>query len=345
MTTVSFLLVALLNARQDASTPEADRLSSATRVANVGFGPLHLRSQSPLHILRTSFLPNTPSTLMAGEWEFGSLLTWTNRWAFKESEYLVDMEVIRPSLLFKHALTDSLTLQVEVPFLWSTGGGMDGFIEGFHDTFGLGQAGRDKFERDQVRLEITTPDGQKRSYDPSDIYGGLTDVVLSGQYDLTDGTEYWPALALGMNIKLPVGSDSALLGTPGVDPGLYLSASKGIGDWGFVYLNLGGAWLGREELGGLSLKEFEWTTLFAFEWRAGIRFSWIVQLLANSGIASSAGEMSEISTELTLGFKLEFPSLAFPGKKSILEFGLTENLFHFDNSPDFGVHLGFTLRM
>jgi hypothetical protein len=49
-------------------------------------------------------------------------------------------------------------------------------------------------------------------------------------------------------------------------------------------------------------------------------------------------ELDEPVVEFSMGFK----TILGPG---VLEFGLIENLFFVDNSPDCGVQLGYTLKL
>ena len=58
-------------------------------------------------------------------------------------------------------------------------------------------------------------------------------------------------------------------------------------------------------------------------------FSMVLQLMNNTGSAVDFHEFSEPTYELTLGFQSKILN------DTVLEFGLIENLFKFDNSPDF----------
>ena len=56
------------------------------------------------------------------------------------------------------------------------------------------------------------------------------------------------------------------------------------------------------------------------------------------GLIADFGPFSDTSEEVTVGYKWELR------QKGILETGLIENIGAFDNSPDFGFHVGFSQR-
>lgn len=72
-----------------------------------------------------------------------------------------------------------------------------------------------------------------------------------------------------------------------------------------------------------------------FEYLFSNEMSFIVQIAAASATADYP-EFDSPVVETTLGFKRKLPY-------GVLEFGLIENLFFFDNSPDFGFHVGYSV--
>jgi hypothetical protein len=84
----------------------------------------------------------------------------------------------------------------------------------------------------------------------------------------------------------------------------------------------------HDQVALLTTIEYPWTD----------RFSIILQQLINTGAAEDFYQFSESTYELTLGLKAEFLTNTF------FEFGLIENLWNFDNSPDLGLHFGLSKR-
>ena len=64
----------------------------------------------------------------------------------------------------------------------------------------------------------------------------------------------------------------------------------------------------------------------------------LVQYLVTEGLIEDFAPFSDESNEITLGYKWEVRN------RGVLEIGLIENIISFDNSPDFGFHVGFSQR-
>jgi len=322
---------------------EADSLSQeaardAWRCAgNACRGPLTLRGQSAFQFLRLSLIPVGVEPLPAGSWLVSATTTWTNRWAWKKNKYLVDAEVLRVGFAATYGLTDWLGLRIEVPFCVRGGGIMDGFIQGFHDAFGLGQAGRDQFPKDQFQITLWRKDGTQFALTSKDSGIGLEDMILSSQVRLTDGGSYLPQVMAVLHLKLPSGDQGDLYGSGSVDGGVSILLAKRI--WKFFgYVSAQYTRFGGKQIAGIPMREDQISVLTALEYPWCDRVSLVVQELVNTGAARDFYQFSEASHEITFGAKVE----TIAG--TVFELGLIENLFRFDNSPDFGVHFGLSRR-
>lgn len=305
--------------------------------ANVGYGPLNVRGQSPFQMLHLSLSPSAPSTLSAGKWEAQFLATWVNRWTISEGRYFIDNETLRMAARVKYGLTEHLQVGIEVPVLWRGGGIMDSMIDRFHKTFGLSRARRDEFPNNRFRVEFDHKDGSKFVMDEDDAGIGLQDIVVSAQATMTCGNNYWPAMALGFSASLPTGKDEKLFGSGGSDLNVALILAKQVGNF-YLYLNGGYTRFGTNEIGGVELKEGQWTLFTGLEYRIWKKTSLILQNLINSAAAKDFFEFSEYTDEIAWGIKSEFS----PGW--MIEFAVIENIINFKNSPDFGVHAGVSYR-
>lgn len=303
--------------------------------ANVGYGPINLRGQSPFQMLHLSLTPSAPSTLSASNWEGQILMTWMNRWAVSEGQYFIDNETLRTALRLKYGLTERLQIGIEVPVLWRGGGIMDGTIDWFHKTFGLDRARRDEFPKNRFHVEFHPKDGS--TFVLNDAGVGLQDMVVSSQATLTCGGILWPAVALGLSASLPTGQEEKLFGSGGVDLNLSLLLAKRISNF-YLYLNGGYTRFGTEEIGGVALKENQWTIFSGIEYRLWRKTSLILQNLISSAVAQDFFEFSKYTDEITWGIKSEVSS------GWVLEFSLVENIINFQNSPDFGLHSAISVR-
>lgn len=316
--------------------------------SHVGYGPLSVRSQSAFQSLRLGILPRTPSTLGRGQQQVRVGATWANTWNVDGNSfdpengdlgpYLLDYESLDANISYAYGLSDTFQIEAEYEQRWRFGGGMDGFIESFHDLFGLGQGGRDEWPRNQTNIYIDPLNGDP----PVSLAGGevsgtfAQNLLVTVQHNVTCGTAKWPALSWAATGRYSLGNPGDLEGS-NFDVSLSVAASRRFGKF-YVYLTLGYAWYGSDTVFGLELETTQATVLAAAEWRFKPRMSFVLQYLGTQGVAKDLGVFSDTSNEIALGWKWEVR------EAGVLEIGLLENVVSFDNSPDFGVHAAFTQR-
>jgi|GEM_PF-703806 len=316
-------------------TPEGYR-SESICFSNVGYGPLSLGSQSPFQALRLSIRPRTPSTLGKGEYEARGTATWVNVWAQNEN-YLLDFEMLQVTMGLAYGITDTFQLEVDFQNRSAFGGEMDGFIEGFHDVFGIDQSGRDDFPRGDFNVFLNPP-GEGPTISLGEEARGTFSrgLQLTLQHNVTCGTDKLPALSWAVTAladKLYTGEGEDLE----LDLGVSVSLSRRFGMF-YLYTTLGYAWFGRDGFLGIELKDTQFTGLAAGEWRFLPRHALTLQYLYTEGLIDDFSPFCDPSHEITLGWKWEVIH------RGVLEVGLIENMFEFDNSPDFGIHVGFSKR-
>jgi thiol-disulfide isomerase/thioredoxin len=316
--------------------------------SHVGYGPLSIRSQSPFQSLRLGIVPRTPSTLGRGQHQARIGGTWSNTWTNDDAtfdpaggdlgEFLLDFETLDLSLAYSYGISDTFQIEVEYEQRSRFGGVMDGFIEGFHDLFGLGQAGRDEFPRDQTNIFIDTQNGTPQvSLLGSDASGTFArGLLLTFQHNVTCGTAKWPAFSWAVTGRYSLGNPGDLEGDS-FDLAVSVAAARRFGKF-YLYLTLGYAWYGSNAVYGLELETTQATVLAAAEWRFKPRMSLVFQYLGTQGVAKELGVFSDPSNEIVLGWKWEVR------QTGVLEIGLIENILEFGNSPDFGAHVGWTQR-
>lgn len=326
-------------------TPKGHR-ARALCFSHVGYGPLHLSSQSPLQSLRLALTPRTPSTLGRGQFELRAVATWANLWAIDSANffpefgeygpYYLDYETLDATVSVAYGVSD--VLQVEGGFENRNrfGGAMDGFIQGFHDLFGLDQNGRDRVPKDQHRIVLDPGDGRAVVDVGSEGIGTFSRAVeLTIQHNVSCGGRHRPALAWSVTGRYGLHADE-LEGSP-LDVALSLSTSRRLGEF-YVYGTLGYARYGSDRFRGLELRDSQLSGLVAGEWRFRPRMSVVFQWLASQGAVDEYPPFSKPSHEVTVGWKGEIADLG------VLELGLLENVITFDNSPDFGIHVGYAKR-
>jgi thiol-disulfide isomerase/thioredoxin len=315
--------------------------------SHVGYGPLGVRSQSALQSLRLGIVPRTPSTLARGERQVRVGATWANFWANDDSDfdpavgaygdYLLDYESVDADLSFAYGVSDTVQLEIGYEQRWRFGGIMDGFVQGFHDVFGLDQSGRDLVPRSQFRI-VLDPYGDGPAVDLGTGSAGTfaRNLLFTFQHNVTCGSATWPAFSYAVTARHAVGEVGETEGGAW-DAALSAAVSRRFGDF-YAYLTVGYAWYASDTFYGVPLENNQLTILVAGEWRFGPRMSLTLQLMTTEGVATDFDPFSKTSNEVVIGWKWEFR------QAGVLEIGLLENIVTFDNSPDFGFHAGFTQR-
>ena len=316
--------------------------------SHVGYGPLNVRSQSPFQSLRLGIVPRTPSTLAHGQHQLRLGGTWSNIWSSDRGSfdpangdygaYLLDYASLDATLAYSYGLSDTFQIEAEFEQRWRFGGAMDALIEQFHDLFGLGQAGRTEWPRNQTLIFVDPQNGTPPvSLSGSEASGAFArDLLVTLQHNVTCGTAKWPALSWAVTGRYSLGNPGDLEGSA-FDIALSAAASRRFGKL-YVYLTLGYVLYGSDAVYGLEIETTQVTALAAAEWRFKPRMSFTLQYLGTQGVAKDLGVFSETSNEIVLGWKWEVR------QAGVLGIGLLENIVVFDNSPDLGVHVGFTRR-
>jgi thiol-disulfide isomerase/thioredoxin len=326
-------------------TPKGYR-SRAICFSHVGYGPLRLRSQSPFQSLRLSITPRTPSTLGRGQWEARGALSWANIWANDQEfapeddnygGYFLDYESLHTNLGVSYGMSDTVQLELEYDERRRFGGAMDSFIQRFHDVFGFTQSGRDEVPKNQFTIFLNPRDG-RAVVDLEDSAKGVftRSLQFTFQHNVTCGTAKWPALSWTVSGRWNVESED--LEDDDYDLAASIAVARRFGPRFYTYLTIGYAYFGEDSFLGLELADDQLTALLALEWRFAPKMSLVLQYLGSEGAAIDLGPFSETANEVTLGWKGEIRPAG------VLEFGLIENVITFDNSPDFGFHMGYTQR-
>ena len=311
--------------------PEGYR-GDSTCFSNVGYGPLTLHSQSPFQSLRLGIVPRPPSTLAEGQYEFRTTATWVNIWAYEKMKYRLDYEMLQWTTSFFYGFSDTFQIEVDLEDRSRFGGIMDGFIQGFHDATNLSQSGRDRFPKGDFAFDIegvSLTKGDRGHYRQS--------LSLTLQHNVTCGTERLPAIAYALTSRFKLNDAGDIQSDGLVDLGASVSMAHRYDDY-YLYFMLGYAYFGKERFYGLDLKESQISSCVAAEWRFAPTQSLFLQYLFSEGVVKGLRPFSKPSNEVTLGWKGEV------AQDVVLEFGLIENIITHDNSPDFGLHAGLSIR-
>lgn len=257
-------------------------------------------------------------------------------------QILLDGESYVWKLGMRYGLGERYEVGVSIPVIMDGGGFLDGFIEGWHRTFGLPQGGRDTVARNKLAYRYVKNGTQQLLVTQDST--GLGDILLTGAvrlYDNQDDSAH-DNVALRGGIKLPTGDSGRLQGSGAIDVSLSLCGSMNSRtEWGTlgVYGSLGGMYLGNSDI--LSDQQNR-GILFGL---AGLGWSpaeWIVFKVQVDGQSplyhgSSLAELSSVPWILTMG-----GTVVFPGEYQ-LDIGVSEDVA-VGASPDVALHLGLRKR-
>jgi hypothetical protein len=318
-------------------TPEGYRRLSLC-FSNVGYGPLLLGSQSPFQSLRIGLLPRTPSTLAEGQWEVHWSEAYSNVFIKKPGAYLLQFDLLQSSVSLGYGVTDQLEVDLAYDNKSRFGGFLDQFIEHFHHAFGLPNQLRDTEPVNAFRIEFPA----SRSHPAVDLgdrwEGSFSNTLsLSLEETLTCGSDRLPAIAVGLTLRMEPWGSRDLENEQPVDPGLTISLAKRMGDFYFYASGLV-AYYGHDRFHGIPLRPVQLSGLLAVEWRFEEWASMVFQYQISEGVAEGLGPFGSPANEVALGWKIEF------AQNALVELGVIHTLLNNDNSMDFGIYAGLTVR-
>jgi hypothetical protein len=309
---------------------------------NYGLGKIDLRSQSPVQTLRFTLPLLIPGDIQAG-CGLHIANTWTNVWA-NESEYLLDYEMSETLVTVTYGFNERFGVSLAFENRNYFGGKMDGFIQGFHDMFGISQDGRDDVSKDRKVIQRFDPKtGQmlsERSAEDLENNG----MVFLINYTLTHGTEIWPSANVFGAVRYGLSCADLCRDDHPVDAGFGVGLAKRWSKKWYTYASLGYTHYESrdpcEPAPGVTPLDFEnnaFTGLFVLSWHYTPSFAILAQYLYSGPSIKHIDGLDEASHEVHLGFKWET-------NYGMIEFALIENVITMSNSPDFGLHGGWGLH-
>ena len=309
---------------------------------NYGLGKIDLRSQSPAQSLRFTLPLLIPGDIEPG-WGVRISSTWSNVWA-NESEYLLDYEMSDTIVTVTYAFNKRFSLSLDFENRNYFGGKMDGFIQGFHDLFGIDQDGRDDVSKNRKVIQRFDPKtGQMLSETSAEELENNGIAVLIN-YNLTHGTKIWPSANVFGGVRYGLKCANLCTNHHPVDAGFGIGLAKRWSKKWYTYAALGYTLYEsrdtREPALGVTPMEFEnnaVTGLFVLSWHYTPTFSILAQYLYSGASIRNIDGLDEASHEVHFGFK-------WKTKYGMMEFALIENVITMSNSPDFGLHGGWSFH-
>jgi hypothetical protein len=251
--------------------------------------------------------------------------------------YYIDGEFSFQELGVHFGITDRLDVGVNLYYLDFGGGYLDNSIFDFHDALSYGQQGRDLAANDTFQI-VFGENGEGVVDIDGPPAGGMSDPTFFLRYAIPSDFHGW-RFNVGMGVKPSVAKEPLSSGS--ADYGVVLAADRRWKRNAFI-ANISAVDSGP--FSTLSLDpplipsiDLVWLHQFA-RWPHTRLF---VQGLVAEHVLSEVtnSELGDVEVQLTFGTKWQT-------RAGVFGFGLTENLFNFDNTPDIGVHMswGFLTR-
>jgi hypothetical protein len=299
-----------------------------------GAGPFVVRDQNPF--LAGFGLPaamparlgesnGSRATVNRG-WTGRMDLSWGSTALIQQSgseSLVVDAETREARATLQLPLSQRFSFQLQLPYRYTGAGNLDGFIDGWHDTFGLPEGARRDLPSDQINIAYTRA-GQ-RPLSMTSSASGLADIEAALGYEITSSPA--SALTAWLSVKLPTGDEDKLTSSGATDASLVLAGQRRLNDRWSAFGQASLTWLGDGEILPAQQRSTVWSGLAGLSWRVWHGLALKAQVDAHSAaFDSDLGFLNE-AVVLTVGGDYHFAS----GWR--LDLGVSEDIA-VEHSPD-----------
>jgi hypothetical protein len=327
------------------------------------FGLLRARDLTPFGFLRLDMRPAHAVSSSSGQWGIETELAYQNTWALSSEverylktlparrpldldqveairnlpgeNYLVDLELAEIDAVFHYKFTSHWGGYAALRGLWYGGGFLDGTIERFHDTFGLGNFGRPAAARNQVNAIINLKSAQSVQLNAPNG-NGILDPVIGVRYSAVTAPETWNVI-LEVAAKAALAGERRYLSTGHTDLGVQVTVQRFYNRHA-VYMSAAGVYY----KGGSEFPQTEPKIVPTLVLGYERRMTSSTHLLAQGYVSPSVFSRRDTDLHELLGTKYQL-SVGFYHRLSrgVFSFAVTENLQNFSNTPDVGFQLGW----
>jgi hypothetical protein len=243
---------------------------------------------------------------------------------FGTTQLNLDMEIWRTAITYQYGVSDQVDLKIELPFISNMGGFLDAFIQGYHQTLGVPNAGRDKVANGEFRFFLSQ-DGTTL-VDDNNIAWGLSDTILRAKFMLPTTLNLPFTLALAPYMKLPTGKVTRGLSSGHVDFGGAVLLEKHL--WRFHFVTQGGFVIltGHDRLESILRNAF-------FQFGQSVEFQLADGLSLITQLSGNTSTFKNVDTQLLKQSALDLNvglAGAFPLRHTFLD----EFYYHFSFSED-----------
>lgn len=295
--------------------------------------PFSTRDQNPL--LAGFGLPRAmPSRIAAADdWRLAADFSWGNSAIVKANareSLIVDAETRELRLTVGRGVADRFEIQLQLPYRYTGGGNLDGFIDDWHGWFGFSNGPRDGLPQDAYRIAYWH-DGATL-LDLRSPASGLADISADVGYQLTSNAN--TSVAAWVSLKLPTGDADKLTGSGATDASLVVAGERRFAGRWSAFGQVGVSYLGEGDVLADQQKSIVWSGMAG----VGVNVWRGLELKAQLDAHSAAFDETE------MGFLSEAVILSVGGSYRfdagwVLDVGVSEDV-QVDASPDVVFVLG-----
>ncbi|MFM2662227.1 DUF3187 family protein [Vibrio chagasii] len=291
--------------------------------------PMFVYAQSPIHsnVLSTQLRSAEPNR--TGTIEFKSSYTQASIWAHTQA-YSLDYYQNQSNIAVQWQASPIWKTELDYRVVTAKDNGLDSFVMGFHDLFGVGQNGRDEVAEDQFTMDFHNAGVHVSDFEGDDLTNAITfynELLLysGGPMSLSAGGSLFYN-----NVR------SGQFARTSFEQGVQLNYSyitprhSFFSTIGLVHRNSDGHLVSDERL-ALENVSASWAVGYEYRWNQ--RHSFVLESLNYQGWATNDPDFSEPSNEVVVGYRYRLYRLA-------LEALMIENIRNMDNSTDIGFTLG-----
>lgn len=321
--------------------------------------PLRVEELTLPAALILGFAPTPATPLGKGAWSFETRYSHTNNFIYSANvggflrqrgerrpltreevdqllelpgdTFLLDGEFGELTLAVQYGFGERWHLGLSLPYFIYTGGGLDSTISSFHDAAGFSLAGRE-FMADnlfQVIFDFERVQGEPLVLLDAPTGGGFGDPSLTFHYAFPSFAGGW-TFGFELAAKVPIASQEELLSSGHSDYGAQLTLDR---RWRKHALVANIFWVRAGDFLDLETADPRGVSV-ALMRDLGRGVTGIFQLLSADGVFRNVtgSNLADVAFQATLGLRWRI------GEQH-LTFGVTENLFSFNNTPDIGLHV------
>jgi hypothetical protein len=229
--------------------------------------PLPTRDQNPLVSSFGLPMPLASRVDATPGWTARMDVNWGSTALLQDSDddvLLVDVETFEARWTLQRSLNDRVAVQLQVPWRHVGAGTLDGFIDEWHDVFGLPEGARPVLPRDELNIAYQSDGALVLNVDESS--SGIGDISAAVAYELLATTD--AAASVWLSLKVPTGDAQKLTGSGTVDWSVVLAADRRIGNRWNAFGQAGLTRLGTGELLASRQEDWIWSALAGLGWQA-----------------------------------------------------------------------------